>query len=381
MSPSAVPPIYLDHHASTPIAPEVAEAMAATPSGNPASMHWAGHAAREAIEFARGQIAQLIRAEAKAIVFTSGATEAINLGIQGCVKFNRGEHIVTCQTEHPASLECCQNLEKNGVRVTYLPVDHSGRVDPDAVRSAISKHTCLINLMFANNEVGSIHDVTTIGAIAKEHEILFHCDASQAPATEAIDVDAMNIDLLSLSAHKMYGPQGVGALFLRRRRPRVRLEPLTFGGGHELGYRPGTLNVAGIAGMGKACEQALSERSTLHNHLTRLRATLVEQLETHLDGITFNGHPTYHLPGNCNFTIPGIESRDLMPLVMNELAFSSGSACTSALPQPSHVLLAMGISGEAARQTFRIGLGRNNTEAEIKQAVTLIAKSVKSLRA
>ena len=348
--------------------------------GNPASIHWAGQAAAAAVQTAREQVASLINAEAKAIVFTSGATEAINLAVQGVAQFSkeRGKHIITCQTEHPASLETCDALEQQGFEITRLAVDNTGRVDPEAVRAAITEQTMLINIMFANNEVGTLHDVATIGAIAHDHDVLFHCDASQAATTEMIDVEAMHIDLLSLSAHKMYGPKGVGALFLRRRRPRVRLDPIIFGGGHELGVRPGTLNVPGIVGIGAACERAQNTRAELHVQLKNLRDHFAETLTQALPHAIINGHPERRLPGNLNITVPGINSRDLLPHLIDHLALSSGSACTAALPAPSPVLLAMGISSEAARQTYRFGLGQSTTPEEIDEAAKLFIRHAKN---
>jgi cysteine desulfurase len=354
------------------------------PCGNAASMHWAGQASAKAVATAREQVAELIGAEAKAMVFTSGATESVNLAVQGVAEFahshNAGNHIITCQTEHPASLETCEALAEKGFKLTVLPVDAHGLVDPEAIRAAITEQTMLINIMFANNEVGTIHDISAIGAIAREHEILFHCDASQAAATEKIDVDAMHIDLLSLSAHKMYGPQGTGALFLRRRRPRVRLAAPFFGGGHELEVRPGTLNVPGIVGMGAACNIARMEREALHAQLTALRKQLADQLTAGISDLVINGHPSQGLPGNLNVTIPGVDSRKLLPHLIDHLAISSGSACTSALPSPSHVLLAMGIGGEAARQSYRFGLGRSTSSEEINAAAARMVDAVARIK-
>lgn len=380
-------PIYMDHHATTPVDPRVLEAMLPYFTeyfGNAASTdHEYGSEAFQAVEKARTQVAQLINAQRREIVFTSGATEADNLAILGVTEqyANKGKHIITCVTEHHAVLDPCHYLESKGWRVTYLPVDQDGLVDPDAVRKAITPDTVLISIMAANNEIGTIAPIAEIGKIAREHEVLFHTDATQAIGHIPIDVEATNIDLLSLSAHKFYGPKGIGALYVRMLQPRVKLVSQMHGGGHERNMRSGTLNVPGIVGMGKAAEIAEQEMETESRRLKELRDHLWEGLQANIEGIELNGHPTQRLPHNLNVFIPGIKSRALVVELKKEIAMSTGSACTTTKVEPSHVILALGYDKERADKTLRFGLGRKNSEIEIDTVVAQLSKRLRHLKA
>lgn len=364
-------PVYMDHHATTPVDPRVLEVMLPYFNerfGNAASIdHEYGAAAGQAVEKARCQIAGGINAQADEIIFTSGATEADNLALIGAMEHyaSRGNHIITCATEHKAVLDTCHHLERRGCRVTYLPVDKYGLVDPDELRRAITPQTVLISIMAANNEVGTIAPIAEIGHIAREHEILFHTDATQSVGHIPVDVEAMNIDMLSMSAHKLYGPQGIGALYVRKRRPRVRLAPLLHGGGHERGMRSGTMNLPGIVGFGYAVELAIREIPREAERLKRLRDLLWTKLQAEIEGIELNGHLTKRLPHNLSIAIPGIESRSLLVQLKHDVALSTGSACTTAKVEPSHVLLALGFGAERAHSSFRFGLGLENNEADV----------------
>ncbi len=376
--------IYLDHHATTPVDPRVIDAMAPFWSeayGNTASWHVFGREASEAVEEARDTVGAAIGAEAKAMVFTSGATESVNLALQGVWAFHqgKGQHVVTTRTEHPAVFDCCRSMEKKGCELTVLPVDEFGRVDPEAIREAITEKTILISVIHANNEIGTINDLAAIGRIAKERAVLFHCDAAQSLGKVKLDVEAMGIDLLSLSAHKAYGPKGIGALYCRRRDPRVRLEPFLHGGGHERGFRPGTLNAPGIVGFGKACEIARQESEEEAIRVSALRDLLEREITGSLEGVTRNGHPTETLPGNLNLSFAGVDGMDLLR-ELPEIALSLGSACTSAVPEPSRVLRAIGVSAELAGASIRFGVGRFNSEEEIRQAASRVKKVVLMLR-
>jgi cysteine desulfurase len=377
--------IYMDHHATTPVDPQVLEAMLpffTDEFGNAASRsHSFGWRAEEAVEKARETVGGLIHASLKEIVFTSGATESDNLAILGTAQRLResGKHILTGTTEHPAVLDCCRHLEKCGFEITYLPVDSTGRVSPDDVRVSLRPDTILISLMAANNEVGTLHPISEIGKIAKERKVLFHCDASQAVGRIPIDVEAMGVDLLSFTAHKLYGPKGIGALYLRRRNPRVRLTPLLYGGGHEGGMRPGTLNVPGIVGFGKACEIAGSVMHEESSRVRDLRDRLHRGITAQLEEVRLNGHPDLRLPNNLNLSFAYVEGESLM-LAMEDVAISSGSACTSATQEPSHVLKAMGVSDELAHTSLRFGLGRFNTSDEVNDVIGRVVESVKKLR-
>jgi cysteine desulfurase len=379
-------PIYMDNHATTPVDKRVLEAMLPYFSekfGNAASRnHSFGWEAEEAVDRARGQIAQLINAKSKEIIFTSGATESDNLAIKGVVEFykEKGDHIVTCVTEHKAVLDSCRALERAGkATVTYLPVDKYGMVDPDAVRKAITDRTVLVTIMYANNEIGTIHPIAEIGRIAREHGVVFHCDAVQAVGKIPVDVDRDHIDLLSISAHKIYGPKGVGALYVRSKGPRVRITPQMDGGGHERGMRSGTLNVTGIVGLGKACEIAAAEMAEENRRLLDLRDKLQAGIFERLDEVFLNGHPTERLPGNLNLSFAYVEGESLL-MGLHDIAVSSGSACTSATLEPSYVIRALGVSDELAHSSIRFGLGRFNTEEEVDFVTDRVAREVKRLR-
>lgn len=378
--------IYLDHNATTPVDSRVLDVMLPYFTeifGNAASIdHEAGLIAQRAVEQGREQCAKLIGAKPEEIIFTSGATESDNIAIFGVTEryADKGDHIITCVTEHKAVLDCCAELQRRGKRVTYLPVDQYGLVDPEAVRKAITPQTILISIMFANNEIGTIAPIAEIGAIAHEHGVIFHTDAAQAVGHVPVDVSAMNIDLLSFSAHKVYGPKGIGGLYVRRSRPRVKVAPIIYGGGHERGMRSGTLNVSGIVGMGKALEIAGKEmkpeaaryREWTQQMLTQLRAELGEE------NVALNGHPTQRLPHNLNVSIRGIESRSLIVQLKN-IAISTGSACTTAKVEPSHVLIALGVEKHNPFNAIRMGVGRGNSFAEIDTAIQDIAKNVRKL--
>jgi cysteine desulfurase len=378
-------PIYMDNHATTQVDPRVLDAMLPyfqADFGNAASRnHVFGWKAEEGVEQAREQIARLIGASEKEIIFTSGATESNNLAIKGVAEFyqSKGDHIITAVTEHKAVLDSCKALERRGVRVTYLPVDKEGRVDPAEVEKAITDRTVLITIMLANNEVGTIHPVAEIGRIAHAKGVIFHCDAVQGVGKIPVDVEQMNIDLLSLTAHKIYGPKGVGALYVRRKNPRVRLTPLIDGGGHERGMRSGTLNVAGIVGFGKAAEIARTEMAAESARILALRERLRSKLLSELDMVILNGSLEHRLPGNLNVSFAYVEGEALM-MAIKDVAVSSGSACTSASLEPSYVLRALGVEEDMAHSSIRFGLGRFNTEAQVDTVARLVVDKVKKLR-
>ncbi|HLW99589.1 MAG TPA: IscS subfamily cysteine desulfurase [Candidatus Acidoferrales bacterium] len=378
-------PIYMDNHATTPVDPRVLEAMLPFFNenfGNSASRNHAfGWTAEEAVENARGQIARLVNASPKEIIFTSGATESNNLAIKGAAEMYRekGNHIITQVTEHKAVLDTCKRLEKYGYEVTYLPVGKDGRVDPEDVRKAITPKTILISIMYANNEIGVVQPIAEIGKIAKEKGVLFHVDGVQAIGKIPVDVQADNIDLLSMTAHKIYGPKGVGALYVRRRNPRVQLSAILDGGGHERGMRSGTLNVPGIVGFGKACEICQNEMATESARLIALRERLRKGLESKLDEIYINGSMEHHLPNNLNMSFAFVEGESLL-MGINDIAVSSGSACTSATLEPSYVLKALGVGEDLAHTSIRFGLGRFNTEEEVDYVVNRMYEVVSRLR-
>ncbi|HTY56165.1 MAG TPA: IscS subfamily cysteine desulfurase [Candidatus Binataceae bacterium] len=379
-------PIYMDNHATTPLDQRVLDAMMPYFSdrfGNAASRnHSFGWAAEEGVDKARNQIAALINAKSKEIIFTSGATESDNLAIKGVVEFykEKGNHVITCVTEHKAVLDSCKALERAGkATITYLRVDKNGMVDPDEIRKAITDKTVLITVMFANNEIGTIHPIAEIGKIAKEKGVVFHCDATQGVGKVPVDVEALGIDLLSLSAHKIYGPKGIGALYVRSKGPRVRLTPIIDGGGHERGMRSGTLNVTGIVGLGEACEIAGKEMPAEAARLIDLRNKLQAGLFERLDEIYLNGHPTERLPGNLNVSFAYVEGESLL-MGIHDVAVSSGSACTSATLEPSYVIRALGTEEELAHSSIRFGLGRFNTEEEVDYVADRVVKEVKRLR-
>jgi cysteine desulfurase len=378
-------PIYMDYHATTPVDPRVLEAMLpyfTERFGNAASRnHSYGWQAEEAVEVARKQIAELIGATAKEIVITSGATESDNLAIKGAAYMYRekGNHLITAVTEHKAVLDTCKHLEKEGFDVTYLPVRKDGLVDLDQLEAAITPKTILISVMAANNEIGVVQPVAEIGAIARKHGVLFHTDAVQAAGKVPFDVNAMNVDMASLSAHKMYGPKGVGALYVRRRNPRVLLTPIIDGGGHERGMRSGTLNVPGIVGFGKAAALCKAEIESESARLTVLRDRLFDGLKRELDEIYVNGSMEARLPGNLNVSFAYVEGESLL-MGINDIAVSSGSACTSSTLEPSYVLKALGTGDDLAHSSIRFGLGRFNTEEEVDYVVSKLASVVKRLR-
>jgi len=378
-------PIYLDSHSTTPCDPRVVETMLpyfTEKFGNAASRnHSFGWEAEEAVEVARKQIAHLIHADAKEIIFTSGATESDNLALQGVVEMYRekGNHIITSSTEHRAVIDTAKYLEKKGVKVTFLPVDKTGMVSPDDVRNAITDKTILISVMLANNEIGTINPVAAIGKVAKEKGVLFHCDATQGVGKIPVNVQEMGIDLMSFTAHKIYGPKGVGALYVRRKAPRVRLEPMLYGGGHERGMRSGTLAVPLIVGFGKACELCEQEMATESVRMAKMRDRLQEGIMKGMDEVYLNGHPTERLPHNLNISFAYVEGEALL-MGVKEIALSSGSACTSATLEPSYVLRALGVGSDLAHSSIRFGLGRFNTDEEVEYTIDRMIKAVNHLR-
>jgi cysteine desulfurase len=378
-------PIYMDNHATTRLDPRVLEAMMPYLTdvyGNAASRsHGFGWAADQAVEKARAQVAKLIGATAREIVFTSGATESDNLAITGAVQAAGGRgHVITQATEHNAVLDTCRWLEKQGCRVTILPVDADGLIRLDDLRNAIeNEKPVLVTILAANNEIGTLQPIDAIGTLCREHGVLFHTDAAQAIGKIPIDVSRTNIDLLSISGHKIYGPKGIGALYVRRRNPRVELTEQMHGGGHERGMRSGTLNVPGIVGLGAACELAAAELESEAIRLTALRNRLQAKLEAGIDRVRVNGSQQQRLPGNLNMTFEHVDSETLM-MGLKDVALSSGSACTSAKIEPSHVLRALGLDEEAAHSSIRFGLGRFNTEEEVDYVAERLIDVVKKLR-
>ncbi|MBI3770885.1 MAG: IscS subfamily cysteine desulfurase [Deltaproteobacteria bacterium] len=378
--------VYMDNHATTPVDPRVLEAMLpyfTEQFGNAASRNHAfGWAAEAAADRAREQIATLINAKAKEIIFTSGATESDNLALKGVVEFykEKGNHIITVPTEHKAILDTCKALERKGLaQVTYLPIDEFGVVDPDDVRKAITDKTILISIMHANNEIGTVQPLHEIGKLAKEKGILFHTDATQGVGKLPVDVEAMGIDLMSFSGHKIYGPKGIGALYVRARNPRVRLSPQMDGGGHERGMRSGTLNVTGIVGLGKACELAGELMVSETERILRMREKLRKKITSALDEVYLNGHPIQRLPGNLNLSFAFVEGESLL-MGLKDIAVSSGSACTSATLEPSYVLHALGIGDDLAHTSIRFGLGRFNTDEEVEYVSDRVIREVTRLR-
>ena len=377
-------PIYMDYHATTPVDPRVVEAMSpyfTENFGNAASRNHAfGWRAEEAVGIARGQIAGLIGAVSREIVFTSGATESNNLAIKGVAEMHaeRGNHIVTCATEHRAVLDTCRRLEKQGYRVSYMPVRRDGLVEPEAVRRALSDKTILISIMYANNEIGVIQPIAAIGQMARDHGVLFHVDAAQAVGKIPLDVERDQIDLMSFTAHKMYGPKGIGALYVRRK-PRLRLSPQMDGGGHERGMRSGTLNVPGIVGFGRACELCQAELNEEADRLGLLRDKLKDGILNRIADVSINGSLEHRLPHNLNVSFAHVDGESLL-MGLTDIAVSSGSACTTDLPEPSHVLQALGVKNELAHSSIRFGLGRFNTEEEVDYAINRVAEVVSRLR-
>jgi cysteine desulfurase len=428
-------PIYLDNNATTPVDPAVFEAMAPylqDKFGNAASRsHYYGWVAEEAVDYAREQLAQLIGAKSQEVILTSGATESDNMAIKGVARMygmtdaekvmidalakghvdgsipnaadilparfgrldfeaiaekgafemfkSRGDHIITLPTEHKAILDSCKRIEKDGYRVTYVPVKANGLVDLEELEKTITEKTILVSIMLGNNEIGVVQPVKEIGALCRKHKVLFHTDAVQAVGKIPVDVDEMNIDLMSLSGHKMYGPKGVGALYVRRRNHRVRIEALIDGGGHERGMRSGTLNVPGIVGMGKAAEIARLKLEQELSRTTNLRDRMWTGLKKELDELYLNGDEEARLPGNLNISFAYVEGEALM-MAIKDCAVSSGSACTSASLEPSYVLRALGVGEDLAHTSIRFGIGRFTTEEEVDQAIELVIRKVKKLR-
>src|SRR4051812_40816342 len=378
-------PIYMDNNATTRCDPRVVEAMLpyfTEDYGNAASRNHAfGWRAEEAVEQAREQVASLIGAGAKEIIFTSGATEGNNLAIKGVAAMYRkkGNHVITATTEHKAVIDPCKRLERDGYQVTFLPVDKDGRVSAEQVGAAMTDKTILVSLMAANNEIGTLHPVKEIGRLCKQRGVLFHTDAVQAVGKVPVDVEEMGIDLLSLSGHKLYGPKGVGALYVRRKNPRVRLDPLIDGGGHERGMRSGTLAVPLIVGLGTACELCRQEMDAEAGRLIGLRERLREGIMGKLVDVYINGHPTERLPGNLNLSFAYVEGEALM-MGIKDVAVSSGSACTSASLEPSYVLKALGVGDELAHSSLRFGMGRFNTEEEVDYVIDDVVRAVNHLR-
>jgi cysteine desulfurase len=378
-------PIYLDRHATTPVDPHVLAVMLpyfTEHFGNPTSTtHEYGWTAEAAVTRARETIANAIGASAEEIVFTSGATEANNLALKGVAEayFAKGQHIITLQTEHNAVLDPCKYLESLGFIVTYLPVQSDGLVDLDELKNAFRPDTILVSIMAANNEIGVLQPLAEIGKLCRENGVLFHTDAAQAIGQIPLDVDLSNIDLMSMTAHKVYGPKGIGALYVRRRNPRVKLSPQLHGGGHERGMRSGTLYTPQIVGFAKAVELGIAEMEIETARLTELRERLWSQL-SQIDGIYLNGHPTLRLPGNLNISIAGVDGNALLLGLRPTVALSSGAACSSAKIEPSHVLRAIGRSESLAYAALRFGIGHNNTVEQIDRVATATIATVQSLR-
>jgi cysteine desulfurase len=384
--------IYMDHAATTPCDPRVVEAMLpyfTTMFGNPGSRnHQFGWDAEAAVDAARTQVAALLKADEKEIIFTSGSTESNNVAIKGAAymyeKAPAGSgkprgHVVTCAIEHKAVLDPCKRLQKEGFDVTFLEPGADGLVTADMVRAALREDTILVSIMWANNEIGTINEIPQIGALCHEKGIIFHTDATQWAGKMPVDVERDNIDLLSMSGHKIYGPKGVGALYVRRRKPRVRLQALVDGGGQERGFRPGTLNVTGIVGLGKACEIAMQEMDRDATRLLALRRRLEQEVTSQLDSCQVNGHRDKRLPHLTNISFGFVEGESLM-MAVKEIACSSGSACTSASLEPSYVLKTIGVGDELAHSSLRLSLGRSTTDADIDHAIAAIVKSVRKLR-
>ena len=376
-------PVYLDNHATTPVDPRVLEAMLpyfGPKFGNAASRsHSFGWEAEKAVDLARKRVASLAGAAPREIVFTSGATESNNLAVKGVAEAVKGRHIVTMATEHKAVLDPLKRLERSGFRVTVLAPERDGLLDLDRLRNAFEPGTVLVSVMYANNEIGVIQPVREIGALCHERGILFHCDAAQAFGKLPVSVAGDQIDLMSLSAHKLYGPKGAGALYVRRRNPRVPLSIQMDGGGHEFGMRSGTLNVPGIVGFGEACAICAAEMPGESVRLHALRERLRMRLESSLEGVYVNGSLEHRLPGNLNMSFAGVDGESLL-MSLPDVALSTGSACTSATVEPSHVLRALGIGEELAHSSLRFGLGRFNTEEEIDYVAPRVIESVQKLR-
>jgi cysteine desulfurase len=378
-------PIYMDYHATTPVDPRVVQTMLpyfTEHFGNAASRtHAYGWQAEAAVETARDTIGELIGASGKEIVITSGATESNNLAIKGVAEFyqSKGNHIITSTIEHKAVLDSCKRLETEGFSVTYVKAGTDGLVNPEEIAAAITDKTILVSVMLANNEVGTVQPIAELGQITRARGVLLHCDAVQGVGKVPFNVEEMNVDLASLTAHKMYGPKGVGALYVRRSKPRVRIVAQMDGGGHERGMRSGTLNVPGIVGFAKACELMQTEGVAESQRILALRQRLHSKITSQLDEVVLNGHPEKRLPGNLNLSFSFVEGEGLM-MAIKDVAVSSGSACTSASLEPSYVLRSMGLDEDMAHSSIRFGLGRFNTEEEVDYVAELVIAKVKRLR-
>lgn len=380
-------PIYMDYHATTPVDPQVLEVMLpffTEHFGNAGSIdHYYGVDAANAVKIARKQVAHCINAPSPDdIIFTSGATESNNIAILGAAEqyASEGNHIITCATEHKAVLNTCKHLATVGKDVTFLPVDQYGMIDLDTLEAEITDRTVLISIMAANNEIGTIAPIAEIGSIAHKHGVLFHTDAAQAVGHIPIDVEQMGIDLLSISGHKIYGPKGVGALYIRRRNPRVRLAPIIFGGEQERGYRSGTMNVPGVVGLGRALEVAEHEMVEEERRFRAWTSQMFEAFQGTYEQVLLNGHPTRRLAHNLNVCFPGIESKALIHLLRDNVAISAGSACTTTNVEPSHVLLAIGRTEQQAHSSLRFGVGRFNTNTDIDETISSILPAIKKLK-
>ena len=388
MSPDVETPIYLDHHATTPVDEKVVEEMQPCFTenyGNPASEdHVFGANAKKAVNQAREQISEVVNCRPEEIIFTSGATESDNLAIRGAAEYaaenGKGSHIITSVTEHEAVIETCESLEDEGFDVTYLDVDEHGKTRPSDVEDAIRDDTLLISVMAANNEVGTIAPLKEIGEIAKENQVFFHTDAVQAIGYLPIDVEEMGIDLMSISAHKIYGPKGIGALYVRRRNPKVKLKPLLHGGGHERGWRSGTLNVPSIVGFGKAVELADREMEERTSQVDELTSYMWDRLNEELDDVVLNGHPDDRIPNNLNISFTGVENKALVKNLQPDIAVSAGSACTTGKVEASHVLQSITDNEDRWHSSIRLGLGKDNTREEIEYATDEVITAVNRLR-
>ena len=376
--------VYMDNNATTPVHPEVMEVMLPFFSehfGNPSSIHWAGREVKKGIETARESVASFLKCDPKEIVFTAGGSESDNLAIKGVCEAlkDKGNHIITTRVEHPAVLHTCEYMEKQGFQVTYLPVDMDGMINLEDLKNAITDKTILITIMFANNETGTIFPIAEIGKIAKERKVTFHTDAVQAAGKIPLDVNALNVDLLTISAHKLYGPKGVGVLYVRKG---TKMKPMIHGGGQERNRRAGTENVTGLVGMGKACEIAMRDMDAESERLLRLRERLHKGLTQKIEHVKLNGHPSMRLNNTLNVSFEYVEGESLLlNLDMDGVAASSGSACSSGSLEPSHVLTAMGLPHEVAHGSVRFSLGRSNTEADIDKIIEIMPPVVARLRA
>lgn len=388
MSPDPDTPIYLDHHATTPVDERVVEEMQpyfTEQYGNPASDdHIFGSEAKKGVDQARERISDVINCRKEEIVFTSGATESDNLAVRGVAEYagknGKGQHIITSVTEHEAVLEVCDALEGDGFDVTYLPVNEHGLIDPSDIEDAIRDETVLISVMAANNEIGTIAPIKEIGELAKDHQVFFHTDAVQAMGYVPIDVKEMGIDLMSISGHKTYGPKGIGALYVRRRNPKVKLQPLIHGGGHERGWRSGTLNVPSIIGFGKAVQLADREMGDRISHVDELTTYMWDRISSELDDVILNGHPETRLPNNLNISFTGVENKALVQTLQPEIAVSAGSACTTGKVEASHVLQAISGNEDVWHSAIRFGLGKDNTKEQVEYAADRVLQSINRLQ-